>query len=141
MIAINTRTAMDYLGESGIGAWSYGEPKHAAQLNQAAFESSGKRQAWHRTRVSCELATGRTGDYWPKWIAAAKFAQRPSCKLVRLLGPIARNLLQSDFRLGVTVPICRGLLMVDEHIICWNSWRAAASEQTLTECGNAPEGI
>ena len=78
MIAINTPTAMDYLGESGIGAWS---------------------------------------------------------------GPIARNLLQSDFRLGVTVPICRGLLMVDEHIICWNSWRAAASEQTLTECGNAPEGI
>jgi beta-galactosidase len=27
-------TAMDYLGESGIGAWSYGEPKQAAQLNQ-----------------------------------------------------------------------------------------------------------
>jgi beta-galactosidase len=27
-------TAMDYLGESGIGAWSYGEPKQAAQLSQ-----------------------------------------------------------------------------------------------------------
>jgi hypothetical protein len=27
-------TAMDYLGESGIGAWSYGEPKQATQLNQ-----------------------------------------------------------------------------------------------------------
>ena len=27
-------TAMDYLGESGIGAWSYGEPKQAIQLNQ-----------------------------------------------------------------------------------------------------------
>ena len=27
-------TAMDYLGESGIGAWSYGEPKQASQLNQ-----------------------------------------------------------------------------------------------------------
>jgi beta-galactosidase len=26
--------AMDYLGESGGGAWSYGEPKQAAQLNQ-----------------------------------------------------------------------------------------------------------
>ena len=26
-------TAMDYLGESGIGAWSYGEPKQATQLN------------------------------------------------------------------------------------------------------------
>lgn len=26
--------AMDYLGESGAGAWSYGEPKQAAQLNQ-----------------------------------------------------------------------------------------------------------
>jgi beta-galactosidase len=27
-------TAMDYLGESGIGAWSYGSAKEAAQLNQ-----------------------------------------------------------------------------------------------------------
>jgi len=27
-------TAMDYLGESGIGAWSYGEPKQANQLIQ-----------------------------------------------------------------------------------------------------------
>ena len=27
-------TAMDYMGESGIGAWSFGEPKQAAQLNQ-----------------------------------------------------------------------------------------------------------
>lgn len=27
-------TAIDYLGESGIGAWSYGEPKQATQLNQ-----------------------------------------------------------------------------------------------------------
>ncbi len=27
-------TAMDYLGESGIGAWSYGEPKQANQLHQ-----------------------------------------------------------------------------------------------------------
>jgi beta-galactosidase len=27
-------TAMDYLGESGIGAWSYGTPKDATQLNQ-----------------------------------------------------------------------------------------------------------
>ena len=27
-------TAMDYLGESGIGAWSYGEPKQATQLSQ-----------------------------------------------------------------------------------------------------------
>jgi beta-galactosidase len=27
-------TAMDYLGESGIGAWSYGEPKQATQLGQ-----------------------------------------------------------------------------------------------------------
>jgi beta-galactosidase len=27
-------TAMDYLGESGIGAWSYGEPKQAAQSIQ-----------------------------------------------------------------------------------------------------------
>ncbi len=27
-------TAMDYLGESGIGAWSYGSPKDATQLNQ-----------------------------------------------------------------------------------------------------------
>jgi len=27
-------TAMDYLGESGIGAWSYGEPKQANQMNQ-----------------------------------------------------------------------------------------------------------
>ncbi len=27
-------TAMDYLGESGIGAWSYGSAKEAAQINQ-----------------------------------------------------------------------------------------------------------
>jgi len=27
-------TAMDYLGESGIGAWSYGEPKQATQISQ-----------------------------------------------------------------------------------------------------------
>ena len=27
-------TAMDYLGESGIGAWSYGDPKQATQIGQ-----------------------------------------------------------------------------------------------------------
>jgi beta-galactosidase len=27
-------TAMDYLGESGIGAWSYGDPKQAKQAGQ-----------------------------------------------------------------------------------------------------------
>jgi beta-galactosidase len=41
-------TAMDYLGESGIGAWSYGDPKQAAMVKQmkgflrAYFASMGK---------------------------------------------------------------------------------------------------